>query len=145
MKESFGSVFLYNVIILFIIITFSFLAGTLSYMKAFKVNSRIINAIEKYEGYNMASAVEIESILSTLGYKQESPTCGVRNNAEAMPQIGVNTYLYCVYHHDYDSDPTLKQKDYYGVVTYMYFDFPIVGNVRIPLYSKTEKIYRFKV
>ena len=51
MREGIGSVFLYNIIIVFIVITFGFLSASLSYMKAFKVNGKIANALEKYEGY----------------------------------------------------------------------------------------------
>ncbi len=45
MREGIGSIALYNIIIVFITITFAILAGTLSYSEAFKANNRIINAI----------------------------------------------------------------------------------------------------
>ena len=38
MREGIGSVFLYNIIILFVIIVFGLLSATISYYKAFKVN-----------------------------------------------------------------------------------------------------------
>lgn len=142
MRESLGSVFLYNIIILFIIVTFAFLSGTLAYVKAFKANSRIVNAIEKYEGYNELSINEINSVLNTLGYKKEVPNCSPnRGTGELMDQTG-NHYLYCIYHFS-PNNSDMQNKDIYGVVTYMYFDFPVVGRVRIPLYAKTEKVYRF--
>ena len=52
MNQSVGSIALYNIVLIFIVIVFAFLAATVSYSKAFRVNSRIIFAIEKYEGYN---------------------------------------------------------------------------------------------
>lgn len=145
MRESMGSVFLYNIIILFIIITFAFLSGTLAYMKAFKANSRIVNAIEKYEGYNSLSSIEIENALGTLGYKKEDPKCDLRDGITPMEQIGNDTYMFCIYRYDYENSNIagLEHKSFYGVLTYMYFDFPIIGRIRIPLYSKTEKVYRF--
>jgi len=142
MRESIGSVFLYNIIILFIIITFAFLSGTLAYVKAFKANSRIVNAIEKYEGYNELASNEIENVLTTLGYKQEAPNCGMRDGVSPSEQIGVQKFLFCIYYNGPEQTGQ-QNKDFYGVVTYMYFDFPIVGRVRIPLYAKTEKVYRF--
>lgn len=142
MRESIGSVFLYNIIILFIIITFAFLSGTLAYVKAFKANSRIVNAIEKYEGYNELASTEIENVLNTLGYKQEEPNCGLRDGVSPMEQLGDRKFLFCIYYHGPESTGQ-QNKDFYGVVTYMYFDFPVVGRVRIPLYAKTEKVYRF--
>jgi len=59
-----------------------------------------------------------------------------------MEQLGETTYLYCIYHYS-PNNTDLQNKDIYGVVTYMYFDFPIVGRVRIPLYAKTNAIYKF--
>ena len=52
MKQSFGSIYMFNFIIFFIVIVFAFIMGIISYNRAFKVNSRIINEIETHEGYN---------------------------------------------------------------------------------------------
>lgn len=136
MRESIGSVFLYNIIILFILITFAFLSGTLSYMKAYKANSRIIHAIEKFEGYNSLSNEEINNVLGTLGYKTGTKECPRREGMQAISKIE-NSYDYCLYKFQNGN------RDFYGVLTYMYFDFPVVGNFGIPLYTKTEYIYRF--
>ena len=142
MRESFGSAFLYNIIILFIIVTFAFLSGTLSYMKAFKANSRIVNAIEKYEGYNDLADIEIDNVLTTLGYRADSANCSLKDGVESMEQIGDKIFQYCIYHFSPENSDLIN-KDYYGVTTYMYFDFPVIGNFTIPLYTKTEKVYRF--
>ena len=142
MRESIGSVFLYNIIILFIIVTFAFLSGTLAYVKAFKANSRIVNAIEKYEGYNDLASAEIVRNLSNLGYKREDINCVRRDNISALEQLDNQKFMFCIYY--YGPESTGQQnKDFYGVVTYMYFDFPVVGRFRVPLYAKTEKVYRF--
>lgn len=68
MRESIGTSFTLNFIVLFIFLVFAFLAGTLSYYKAYRVNNYIINAIEKYEGYNDYSKAEIKKGLTTIGY-----------------------------------------------------------------------------
>lgn len=68
MRESIGTSFMLNFIVLFIFLVFAFLAGTLSYYKAYRVNNYIVNAIEKYEGYNDYSKAEIEKGLSAIGY-----------------------------------------------------------------------------
>ena len=59
MSTSIGHTFLYNLIILFIIIIFAFLSGTLSYYKAFKVNNRIV--------YIIPRQVQLASIKNTEG------------------------------------------------------------------------------
>lgn len=136
MRESLGSVYLYNIIILFIIITFAFLSGTLSYTKAFKANSQIVTALEKFEGYNTLSNSEINNRLGTIGYQRGSIICPTKEGVTAISKID-NNFRYCLYKF------TSGQKDYYGVLTYLYFNFPIVGDFGVPLYTRTEKIYRF--
>ena len=68
MRESIGSVFLYNIVFIFLAIIFSFLMGTLIYHRAFKINNRIISVIEKYEGYNKYAIKEIDDQLADVGY-----------------------------------------------------------------------------
>lgn len=143
MRESISSTFLYNIIILFIIVTFAFLAGTLSYMKAFKSNSNLVNSIEKWEGYNTKSAEEIAGVLTTIGYKKEEINCATtKNSGELMEQSGEDKYAYCIYHFSPENSG-LVDEDYYGVLTYMFVNVPIVGEIKIPIYTKTKKIYRF--
>ncbi len=78
MRESIGTSFMLNFILLFIFLVFAFLAGTFSYYKAYRINSYIVNAIEVYEGYNEYSQAEIAKGLSTLSYdittKVDCPT-----------------------------------------------------------------------
>ena len=145
MRQAIGSTVLYNIIIVFIVITFSFLAATLSYMKSFKMNGKIANSLEKFEGYNTLSAAEIETSLSNLGYrisKDGNLSCSERkhNGATYTPitQFGTN-YKYCVYEYP-------KENGYftYGIVTYIYMDIPIVGGTfTLPVYAETERIYEF--
>lgn len=145
MRQAIGSTFLYNIIIIFIVITFGFLAATLSYMKSFKINSKIANSLEKFEGYNQLSAAEIETSLSTLGYRANNMgnlNCPDRthNGSTYSPIIEIGTnYKYCVYEYP-------KENGYftYGILTYIYMDIPIVGGTfSIPVYSETERIYEF--
>ena len=142
MKESTGGTFLLYWICIFLIITFAFLAATLSYMKAYKINTRIANAIEKYEGYNSLSNEEINTKLSIWAYrKSNTPTDGCPTIKGKRPISGINyTYDYCVYE--------FKINDHYynyGVRTYIHFDLPIIHrHIRFPIYSETERIYDFE-
>ncbi len=68
MRESIGTAFMLNFIILFLFLVIAFLAGTFSYYKAYRVNNYIVNAIEKFEGYNEYSRAEIAKGLSSIAY-----------------------------------------------------------------------------
>lgn len=145
MRQAIGSTFLYNIIIVFIVITFGFLAATLSYMKSFKVNGKIANSLEKFEGYNVLSSAEIETSLTNLGYRTNSVgnlNCPDRKHKGKTysPKIEFGTnFKYCVYEYP-------KENGYftYGILTYIYMDIPIVGGTfSLPVYSETERIYEF--
>lgn len=142
MRESIGSIALYNFIIIYIIITFGFMAGMVSYNKAFKVNSRVIGAIEKYEGWNDGSQREADNVLQILGYRRKSAgfKCGERPAKENASVVNTNSdYQYCVYYMGYDDERYYK----FGVTTYIYIDLPIVGNLSFPIHGKSNRIYKF--
>lgn len=160
MKQSIGTAYLLNFVFTFIIVLFAFLIATLSYYKAYKVNTKILQAIEKYEGYNGNSQTEINRILGSLGYNGgSSNNCktyrGSNPNDNVLIRGGRNVpvnniipyttnleeekYDYCVYLYN-DTD------DYYsyGVVTYIHINFPIINQTaKVPIFTKTEKIYKF--
>lgn len=141
MATSIGHTFLYNLVIFFIIIIFAFISGTLSYYKAFKVNNRIVHAIEKYEGYNELSKTEIERILLSLGYSIENANCSEKyKNMFYVDALDYN-YNYCVY---IETETPIKGTFYsYGVLTYMKLDLPIINILNIPVFTRTNKIYKF--
>lgn len=165
MKQSIGTTYLLNFIFIFLAILFAFLAATISYYKAYKVNTRILGAIEKYEGYNGNSQTEINKILGNMGYnKGNSDNCkatkgtggngatGVlvkggtdinTKNIEYKTNLKEETYDYCVYLYK----DTKGNKNYYysyGVITYIHIDFPLINQTaKIPVFTRTEKIYKF--
>lgn len=142
MKQSIGLTYTLNFVIIFIVITFAFLFGIMSYYKAFKVNSRISNAIENHEGYNDLSIDEINDVLGGLGYRKEVVKCPNRTyNGKSYSSIAQNDYAICVYEYPVNSETGYFR---YGIVTYIYIDIPIVGQtLKLPVYSETEKIYKF--
>ena len=136
MKESVSYTYLLNIIIIFILVAFMVLMATLSYTKAFRVNSKIINAIETCEGHNSCSTPEIERIINNYGYQNRVSSCPKKDGITGQVKNG-----YCLYEFNYDGDA----KHYsYGVLTYMYIDIPVIGDlVKIPVFSRTDRIYYF--
>jgi hypothetical protein len=144
MKEAIGSVPLYNFIIIFIVVTFAFLSATLSYMKAFKINSNIAKQLERYEGYNSKSEKEINDLLGTLGYRKSgtvSTKCKDNKSGKTLITGKNGNYPICIY-----KSNKLDKYGYfhYGIVTYIFLDIPFLGSTfSIPIYSETERIYKF--
>lgn len=155
MREGIGSVFLYNMIILFIIIVFGLLSATISYYKAFKVNERLLYIIDKFEGYNQFSEAEMEQFLTSIGYTY-SPTgqdgCPATRNGGTLLTAKNAKHLYCVYYYsddrgsqesgrtNGDNEPIYYN---YALTSYIYVDLPIAGAFKVPVYTKGERIYNF--
>lgn len=141
MKESLGSTFTLNLIIIFITILFAVLAGTLTYYKAFKVNTKIINAIEKFEGYNDPAKREIDNSLTTIGYAyKDNHKCPSKKNGGTLVELENEKFRYCVYYFD-EVDSSYYS---YGVISYVTLDIPMVDTfLRIPVYTKSDRIYNF--
>ena len=142
MKESISYTFLLNIIITFIVISFFVIMCIMSYTRAFRVNSKIVNAIEIAEGYNSLSKRQIDSILTT-GYQKLNVTCppkegqnAIDHNGNELPNNKTDNGI-CIYYFD-NGD-----KYNYGVITYMTFDFPIINSiVRIPVYTRTMSLHK---
>ena len=145
MKQAIGGATIINIVIVFIVIIFALLAATFSYAKAYKVNSKIMNGIEIYEGYNDGSAIYANRYLSSLGYRKGNKRCPSTkwlNGQEGILQSNANNdYYYCVYY--YSSSKDGKCYYSYAVVTYITFDLPIAGKFDIPVNSRTNRIYNF--
>ncbi len=144
MKHAIGSSNLLNFIIVFLVIIFTFLIGTVLYYQAYKANTIIADAIEKYEGYNRLAISEINNKLGKFGYaksakyKFDSSECENRHG-ETVISVPTPEYMYCIYEIEVD-DNYYK----YGVQSYIKFELPgIKQYIKIPIYSETERIYYF--
>lgn len=144
MNASIGHVFVYNIVITFIVIIFGFIAGTLSYYKAFKVSNRIVSLIERYEGYNDHSISEINTYLNSIGYRKGSAKCSSTNKGMNLSaNMEKTVYNYCIYVDELS--PSSGNYYTYGVVTYMIIELPIINMIRIPIFTKTNPIYKFSI
>ena len=81
MRGAIGNAMVMNIVITFIILTTAFLVSSISYSKAFKVKTKIIDIIEKYDGdfnktSNKESVItnEINQFLGQTGYRTTSAT-----------------------------------------------------------------------
>lgn len=156
MNQAIGNALLFNIIITIVIILIAFFVGSLSYTKAFKVKNRVIEEIEKNQTYDNNVKAEIEKWLAGggtngegIGYKRNTTTI---NNKTYCPDVTcpkgtkatcglinqTSDYQYCVYEFDTCvGDKSICGK-YYRVVTYMYFDFPVINELlRIPVTGET--------
>lgn len=140
MQEASGQAGLMNIMLTIIGIIIVLLAGSIAYSKAFRVKNRIVDAIEKNNGYNDAKD-SIEKTLEDIGYR----TIDKSNYTSYCPsdkfsgfELVTNKYpgyFYCIYKKS-------TGNTYYKVVTFMYFDIPLIGNyLYIPVTGETKILY----
>lgn len=134
MKESISYTYLLNMMLVFIFVSFSVVMVTISYTKAYRISSKIADAIEDAEGYNEKSVNEINRLIRAFGYQQPNITCKERSTGVVVETDIKGICIYEIDSGDYYS---------YGITTYMLFDLPLVNMLRIPVYNTTEKIYKF--
>lgn len=140
MRESIGNAYLLGIVIFFTTIIMLFFTASMNYTRAFKAKNRIINILETNKTYNGNVADEINKSLGDMHYRiANNAKCktdgrfeeaGLKNQTE-----GTNGYRYCVYEFNNEND----RGTYYGVVTYMYFDIPLINvTLEFPIYGETK-------
>ena len=153
MKEAIANAGIFNLVIIFVIILLAFFIGSLSYSKAFKVKNKILEEIEKDQGYTMGSTdsteERVKDWLGNIGYRQNTGlnrnddicdrTVSGNGGSDGVLINGDSDYQYCVYEFDTCSGGSnLNCGKYYRVVAYMYFDMPILGGLlKLPVRGET--------
>lgn len=146
MREGTGTALLYSIVITIVSIVLLLLVSSVGYSKAFKVNSRIVDIIEKHGTFNERTEAEIGMALSQIGYRISKPTesCPTLESSygevtNVYTSVSYN-YDYCVYRHK-----TTANRYYYTVLTYMYFDFPVIGEkLKLRFTNQTKTLGLFE-
>ena len=141
MRDAIGGSLLLNLVVIFTSIVILFFAGIMAYSKAYKAKNKIIEVIESYENYDETVAGVISEDLKLAGYRnanreQIEAKCGTDNANES-------TYFYCIY-----EDANSAEEGFsYEVVTFVQFDFPVIGNLLVfPVKGETRtlgKVYNY--
>jgi len=158
MRESIGSTWLTGIIITFIAIFSGFLAYSISYTKAFRVENQIINIIEQKEGFSefkssnsnvvirnaseadlkadSSAEGEIFKYVKALGYNYTMFDNGSNPCKEGKLKDGG----YCLVKYCYKNGDTVKT--HYKVTTYISLSIPVINvGINIPISGETKSIY----
>lgn len=136
LRQSIGSTWILQLVIIFMLIFVGFLALTINYTKAFKMKNEIVSMIEKYEGISSSEHGSISLINNYLRYYNyhtkgvcEEGYYGINdlNSSSVSPANGKNKYYYCVRKVN-ASDPTFITRANYEVVTFFQFNLPVIGD-----------------
>lgn len=146
MRETIASTWIYQLVIIFILMFVSFLVLSLTYSKNYKTKNEMISIIEKYEGVNVKSLQIINNYLSYNGYrvKGKCPSGENWRGVESLqsttlrvPQSG-KKYYYCINKKNQKSSvgntsggsaAILKSKMYYQIKIFFKFNIPLLGEI----------------
>ena len=134
MREAIGGTWVYQLVIIFMLIFVAFLALTMNYRRAFKVKNDLLNIVEKYEGFSKTSIPIINNYLLSSGYT----TMGNCREGEVGSQdlksiilkkvASGQKYYYCVSKiHTGTEAKSFRAK--YKVRIFFRFDLPVIGNL----------------
>lgn len=145
MRETIGSTWVYQLVIIFILIFASYLTISISYSKVFKIKNEVLNIIEKNEGFTSSnngagSIAIINNYLYTLGYNNKG-VCQVGYlGAKSLQTTGIDTfervnnensrnkYYYCINKiTNYSS--VKSSKSIYKIDLFFDMDLPVIGHI----------------
>ena len=136
MNESISTSYLVMIVAIVISVISTLLITFFAYSRAFKTKNKLVDIIEKYEGYNINSNAEIEQYLKDVGYnvRREEKTCPSFNGVSA---IGTNSaYAYCVYEFD------TNRGKYYTIHVFVNLNIPIINDVlELKVKGQSRTIY----
>lgn len=125
MREATGNALLVMMMTSIIAIIMIFFVGSISYSKSYRIKNYIINQIEENGSWNENLQGELDEYFKEVGYnvRRETNCPGVTTNAnDCGNNIYDGNYEACIY------ECSNNNKKYYKVITYMKFEFPVIGN-----------------
>lgn len=142
MKDSVGGSILFYLVTIFTSIIILFFVGIISYSKAYKVKNKILEVIEQNNGYDSNVQAELNEELRKVGYRVISEPitdtkCKSDSSRGQCTNLNESTYYYCVC--EQSSNASSSTGKTYEVITYVYFEFPIIGDaIKIPVKGETR-------
>lgn len=154
MREATGNALLTMMITSIIAVIMIFFVGSVSYSKSFKIKNYIVNELEENKIWNDTLKEEIDSYMKDAGYnvRRNGNKCA---NIETELNNGSNkncTYINSNSNYDYciflcnntDNDTSNVINKYYKVVTWMKFEFPVIGDaVKFQVKGETKTFNYF--
>lgn len=150
MKESIGYTVTLDIIFIFIIIVFSFLASTIVYFRTNKTSNIITEIIEKSGGYNYKAVEEITDKLGSIGYSSKDVNCSniykkidkkERNRCVVTDSDGTGGYCVFLCREEYKGECHY----YYKTSINMEVNLPIINDIlNVPIFANTNRLYDFE-
>lgn len=129
MREVSGSTWVFQLMIIFILIFACFLCLVINYSKAYRVKNEVLSIIEKYEGMNGTSQGIINNYMKGETYLTVG-SCpdgwyGASINSENIEEArNGQKYSYC-----FIDSYTSNNLVYYNIIVFYKFNLPLLGDI----------------
>ena len=134
MRETTGSTWSLQIMVLFILIFSAFIALVITYSKSYTVKNRIVTVFEKYESDSNDAIEIINSFLINKGYTEKSH-CPIDTSGKwygisdlenfESEEVNDNTnYYYCYSEKKYENG-----EKYYDIYVFYKFRLPFLGDL----------------
>jgi len=141
MRQTIGTTWIFQLVIVFMLVFVAFLSLSLNYTKAFKIKNELISTIEKFEGLTQSASDRqpgsIQIINNYLMYNNYSSvgTCDISDYGAPSLQstsleeaIPGKKYYYCVRKID-RSNKSLANRAKYEIKIFFKFSLPVIGDL----------------
>lgn len=131
MKESIGSTYLFEIVIVFVLLFTGYLCLSINYARSYQIKDSIINVIERNKGLNDVAKKQIKNYLSDVGFRTIGK-CGDGYTAYDVDgkEMTDGKGVYCVRKIISQSGTEeLPERAYYQVNVFYQLDLPIFNSV----------------
>lgn len=130
MRESIGSTWILQLIIVFILLFVGFLTLSLGYSKSYRVKNETLSIIEKYEGLTQDAVAIINNYMEHNNYNakgncEDNSWYGLEDFSHKTLSVSESDkkYYYCI-----KKIQAKNNRYYYEIRTFFKFNLPVVGN-----------------
>ena len=150
MREAVGSYFLTTIFIVFIVLFTGYMCLSINMNKAYKVKNEIINIIQKNNGLDENTLIQIQDFMTKVGYRTTG-TCDSNNDLAfgiSGTSANSNKPVFCAkevvteYSADAHTSTQFPKASYYQVKVFFSIDLPVVRQLfTFGLKGSTKKLF----
>ena len=131
MKESIGTSYLFQIVVVFVLLFTGYLCLSINYARSYAVKNNIVNNIQREKAFDDGARSKIAAYLKDVGFKSigKCPNGYDAYSADGVLQGDGLKGVYCVKKvttPEHNDGPTVN---YYRVVVFYKLDLPIFGSV----------------
>ena len=131
MKESIGTSYLFQIVVVFVLLFTGYLCLSINYARSYAVKNNIVNNIQRSKDFDDNARAKIAKYLSNVGFKSTGrcPSDYGAYDVSGTYQGDGKTGVYCVKAIEVPEHDDITLRKYYRTVVFYKLDLPIFGSV----------------